>query len=117
MTQVNITINGKVKASNDQEIAQSERNSHPKNRGGKFKIENQALIQREHINQGPVVQNFVSLTLSLSPQFANYISTSKANTLLFLLTNVRILHCKGFSHLKKNNSVFVILSFEILTNR
>ena len=31
---------------------------------------------------GPVVQNFVSLTLSLSPQFVNYLSTSKANTLL-----------------------------------
>ena len=41
---------------------------------------------------GPVVQNFVSLTLSLSPQFFNYISTSKANTLLFLVEkNVRIL--------------------------
>ena len=46
------------------------------------------------ILQGPVVQNFVSLTLSLSPQFVNYtcISTSKANTLLFLVEkNVRIL--------------------------
>ena len=32
---------------------------------------------------GLVVQNFVSLTLSLSPQFVNYISTSKANTLIF----------------------------------
>ena len=36
-------------------------------------------------HQRPVVQNFISLTLSLSPQFVNYISTSKANTLLFLL--------------------------------
>ena len=35
--------------------------------------------------RGPVVQNFVSLTLSLSPQFVNYISTSKANTLLFFV--------------------------------
>ena len=34
---------------------------------------------------GPVVQNFVSLTLSLSLQFVNYISTSKANTLLFFV--------------------------------
>ena len=34
---------------------------------------------------GPVVQNFVSLTLSLSPQFVKYISTSKANTLLFFV--------------------------------
>ena len=31
------------------------------------------------------VQNFVSLTLLLSPQFVNYISTSKANTLLFFV--------------------------------
>ena len=30
----------------------------------------------------PVVQNFVSFTLLLSPQFANYISTLKANTLI-----------------------------------
>ena len=34
---------------------------------------------------GPVVQNFVSLTLSLSPQFVNCILTSKANTLLFFV--------------------------------
>ena len=32
---------------------------------------------------GLAVQNFDSLTMSLSPQFVNYISTSKANTLLF----------------------------------
>ena len=36
-------------------------------------------------NLAPVVQNFVSLTLSLSPQFVNYISNSKANTLLFFV--------------------------------
>ena len=34
---------------------------------------------------GPVVQNFVSLMLSLGPQPVNYISTSKANTLLFFI--------------------------------
>ena len=34
---------------------------------------------------GPVVQNFVSLMLSLIPQFVNYILTSKANTLLFFV--------------------------------
>ena len=35
---------------------------------------------------GPVVQNFVSLTLLLlSPQFVNYMSTLKANTLLFFV--------------------------------
>ena len=33
---------------------------------------------------GPVVQNFVNLMLSLR-QFVNYISTSKANTLLFFV--------------------------------
>ena len=32
---------------------------------------------------GPVVENFDSLTLLLNPQFVNYISTLKANTLLF----------------------------------
>ena len=35
--------------------------------------------------QGPVVQNFVGLKLSFSPQFVNYISTSKANMLLFFV--------------------------------
>ena len=34
---------------------------------------------------GPSCSNFVSLTLLLSPQFVNYISTSKANTLLFFV--------------------------------
>ena len=51
--------------------------------------------------QGSAVKNFVSLTLLLSLQFVNYILTSKANTLLFFV--------------EKNNSVFVILPFEILT--
>ena len=53
-----------------------------------------------NVIQGPVVQNFVSLTLLLSPQFVKYISTSKANSLLFFVEkNVRILcKCKGFSH-------------------
>ena len=64
---------------------------------------------------GPVVQNFVSL----SPQFVNYVSTSKANTLIFLCIKCESpLHCKGFSHFfNKNNSVFVILPFEILAIR
>ena len=43
------------------------------------------LCSREFIVQGPVVQNVVSLTLSLSPPFVNYISTTKANTLLFFV--------------------------------
>ena len=49
---------------------------------------------------GPVVQNFVSLTLSLSPQFVYYILTSKANTLLFFVEKKceTPLHCKGLSN-------------------
>ena len=51
------------------------------------------------MNKGPVVQNFVSLTLLFSPQFVNYISISKANTLSFLLKKCENpLQCKGFSH-------------------
>ena len=38
------------------------------------------------VHLGPFVQNFVSLMLSLSPQFVNYISTSKANALQRILT-------------------------------
>ena len=37
---------------------------------------------------GIVVQNFVSLTLSLSPQLVNYISISKANALLFFVEKI-----------------------------
>ena len=58
------------------------------------------------IPQGPVVQNFVSLTLSLS-HFVNYISTSKA-------LQQRIL---TFYFPTKITIVFVILPFDILTNR
>ena len=69
----------------------------------------------------PVVQNFASLTLSLRPHYVNYmymyISTSKANTLLFFVEKIceNPLHFVIFS--TKNNSVFVILPFEILINR
>ena len=45
-------------------------------------------LVHESINQGLVVQNFVSLTLLLSPQFVNYISTSSANTLLFFVVKM-----------------------------
>ena len=40
----------------------------------------------------PVVRNIVSLTLSLSHQFVSYISTSKANTLLFFVEKM----CESF---------------------
>ena len=46
---------------------------------------NSSFSQKMLKHQGPVVQNFVSLTMSLSPQFANYITTSKANILLFFV--------------------------------
>ena len=39
----------KVQIGNDQEKAQSERNSHSKNRGGKNFIDNEVLILRKHI--------------------------------------------------------------------
>ena len=83
--------------------------------------------------QGIVVLSFVTLILSLRLQFVNYISTSKANTLLFLVEkkkmvqhcyfllkkNVRILCNAKDSHIfsTKGISVFVILPFEILMNR
>ena len=43
------------------------------------------MSQNIVVYQGPVVQNFVSLTVLLSPQFVNNITTSKANTLLFFV--------------------------------
>ena len=46
-----------------------------------FVMENSTVLNVNCL--GPVVQNFISLSLSLSPQFVNYISTSKANTVIF----------------------------------
>ena len=70
-------------------------------------------------HKGPVVQNFVSLTLSLSPLSVNYISTSKASTVYFWLKNVRILCNAKDSHIfsTKNNRLLVSFPFEFLTNR
>ena len=56
----------------------------------------------------PVVQSIVSLTISLRHKFVKQISAKVTNTLLFFVEKI-------FS--TKNNSVFVILPFEILTNR
>ena len=39
------------------------------------------MKRAESIVLGPVVQNFTTLTLSLSPEFVNNVSTSKANAL------------------------------------
>ena len=67
-----------------------------------FTINYFQLARKELIIPGPVVQSFVSLTPSLSPQFVNYLSTSKANTLVFFVKKyenpLHPLHCKGFSH-------------------
>ena len=71
-------------------------------------------------NQDPVVQSIVSLTISLRHKFVKQISAKVTNTLLFFVEkNVRILCSAKDSHIfsTKNNSVFVILTFEILTKR
>ena len=68
--------------------------------------------------QDPVVQSIVSLTISLRHKFVKQISAKVTNTLLFFVEkNVRILCSAKDSHIfsTKNNSVFVILMFEILT--
>ena len=68
----------------------------------------------------PVVQSIVSLTISLRHKFVKQISAKVTNTLLFFVEkNVRILCSAKDSHIffNKNNSVFVILMFEILTKR
>ena len=41
------------------------------------------MLSANHTNLGPVVQNFVSLTSSLSPQLFKLMLTTYANTLLF----------------------------------
>ena len=66
--------------------------------------------------QEPVVQSIVSITISLRHKFVKQISAKVTNTQLFL-KNVRILCSAKDSHIfsTKNNSVFVILMFEILT--
>ena len=79
------------------------------------------MLTRLLCHQGPAVQNFVSLTISLRHKFVKQISAKVTNTLLFFVEkSENPLQCKGFSHFffnKKNNSVFVILMFEILTKR
>ena len=68
---------------------------------------------------GPVVQSIVSLTMSLRRQLVKYMLTTYANTSLFLLKNVRIFCTAKDSHIfpTKNNSIFVIFMFSILTKR
>ena len=61
---------------------------------------------------GPVVQSIVSLTTSLRRQLNKYAWTTLSNMLLFCWKNVR-------SHIfsTKNDSIFVIFTFKILTKR
>ena len=61
----------------------------------------------------PVVQSIVSLTISLRLKFVKQISAKVTNTLLFFVALQRIL---TFFQ-QKNNSVIVILMFEILMKR
>ena len=64
-------------------------------------VQTEAFRTVEVNTLGLVVQNFVSFKVSLSPKFVNYIiiSTSKANTLLFLMKNLRILCNAKDSHI------------------
>ena len=66
----------------------------------------------------PVVQSIVSLATSLRHKFVKQISAKVTNTLLFFVEKMRESFAKD-SHIfsTKNNSVFVILMFEILTKR
>ena len=81
------------------------------------KNSNSKMKQADH---DPVVQSIVSLTISLRHKCVKQISAKVTNTLLFFVEkNVRILCSAKDSHIfsTKNNSVFVILTFEILTKR
>ena len=62
-------------------------------------------------NLGPVVQSIVSLTTSLRRQLLKYMPTKLSHTLLFWTAK----DSNIFS--TKNNSVFVIFTFENLTKR
>ena len=78
----------------------------------KLTVKNESLFTCTS-HTGAIVQNFICLTSSLRPQLHKQIHY------YFLLINVRILCMAKDSHIlsTKNNSVFVIFMFEILTNR
>ena len=61
-------------------------------------------------------KNFVSLALSLSTQFVNYVDFNSKYAVIF---GEKMRESAKDSHIfsTKNNSVFVIFTFEILTNR
>ena len=72
--------------------------------------------------QDPVVQSIVSLTISLKHKFVKQISAKVTNTLLFFVEKMsesEPFAVQRDSHIfsTKNNSVFVIFMFEILTKR
>ena len=66
---------------------------------------------------GPVAQSIVNLTMSLRRQLVKYMPTELSNTLFFLLEKCENLFTAKDSHIfpTKNNSVFVIFTFENLT--
>ena len=68
---------------------------------------------------GPVVQSIVSLTTSLRRQLVKYMWTTYQICYYFLLEKCEnLLLCKRFSHFfNKNDSIFVIFTFKILTKR
>ena len=70
--------------------------------------------------QGPVVQSIVSLTSSLRGHLAKCFTILQPNTLTFFVEKMR----KAFAMQKlltffrqKNNGIFQILTFEMLTKR
>ena len=70
-------------------------------------------------NLGPVVQSIVSLTSSLRGQLVKSFTTLSRNTLKFFIEKMRSFCSAKASHIfqQKNNGVFQILTFEILTKR
>ena len=68
------------------------------------------------IEQGPVVQSIVSLKSSLRGQLVKCFTTLLPNTHIFFVEKMREAFAKA-SHIfsTKNNGVFQILTFEILT--
>ena len=85
-----------------------------------MRVETPPLMFLTHLSLDPVVQSIVSLTISLRHKFVKQILAKVTITLLFFVEkNLRILCSAKDSHFffNKNNSVFVILMFEILTKR
>ena len=77
-------------------------------------------LMKNHKNQGSVVQSIVSLTSSLIGQLVKCFTTLLPNTLIFFdEKNERSFCTAKATHIfsTKNNGIFQILMFEILTKR